>query len=64
MRRFLLLLGAALVLGLGVGIGLTAGPAAAVDPPDCYVKCKNGFEWHCCPRNWPQCIQSEPPTPC
>jgi hypothetical protein len=64
MRRFLFVLGAALVLGLGVGFGLSAKPAAAIDPPDCFVKCKNGFESVCCPRRLPQCIQTLPPTPC
>jgi len=64
MRRFTLSLLAVFALGVGLAIGAPS-PASAYDPdPDCFVKCKNGFESVCCPRRLPSCIQTEPPTPC
>lgn len=57
MRKLMLALAATFALFVGVGLGLTPTDAKADPPdPDCYVKCKNGIEYVCCPRRLPACI--------
>lgn len=56
MRKLMLASAAVFALFVGVGLGLTPQEAKAWDDPDCYVKCKDGIEYFCCPRELPACI--------
>jgi hypothetical protein len=60
MRRFLLASVVTFALAVGIGIGLGPSEAASAGP-DCYVKCKNGIEYVCCPRQWPECVTDGSP---
>ena len=58
MRRKIAALVGLFAFAVGIGAGLAPSPVQAYD---CYVKCKNGIEYVCCPRHWQYCVNTGQP---